>query len=221
MTSNRAQSLYGRRARLYQTFFVRLLKWESVLADFFRSHPYLQSGMSILDAGCGTGSVTKTLVRLAELQKLTAITFHAFDLTPAMLEIFQDWLTEVQVQGVRLQQADVLRLDEQLSADWTGYDLIVSSAMFEYIPKEGLGRALTQLSRRLASSGRLLTFLTRRTRLTRWTGARWWGTNLFSPEEFTQILRQSGFAAVRLPSLPPKWNSFMMAVEAAAPHPKG
>jgi len=65
MATNPVQTLYTQKAKLDQFFFVDLLKWGKVLETFFQENAYLQPGMKILDAGCGTGSVTRVLYGLA------------------------------------------------------------------------------------------------------------------------------------------------------------
>jgi 2-polyprenyl-3-methyl-5-hydroxy-6-metoxy-1,4-benzoquinol methylase len=135
--------------------------------------------MKILDAGCGTGIVTKVLYSLARRKGFDEITLNAFDITPAMLDLFQQWNRREGVQDIQLRQADVLDLENQLPQDWAGYDLIVSSAMLEYIPKDKLSQALGNLRKLLNHDGRLIAIVTKRTRLTTWTGAKWWGMNLF------------------------------------------
>jgi ubiquinone/menaquinone biosynthesis C-methylase UbiE len=132
--------LYTQKAKLYQFFFVDFLKWGKVLETFFQEKAYLRSGMKILDAGCGTGIVTKVLYGLARRKGFDGITFHGFDLTPAMLELFQQWMQKEGVQDIQLQQANVLDLENKLPENWIGYDLIVSSAMLGYIPEEKLAR---------------------------------------------------------------------------------
>jgi cyclopropane fatty-acyl-phospholipid synthase-like methyltransferase len=50
-----------------------------------------------------------------------------------------------------------------LPQDWKDYDLIVSSAMLEHLPKERLKDALVHIAGRLAAQGRLLVVITRKT----------------------------------------------------------
>lgn len=214
MAFNRVKSFYSQRAKLYQRFFVNLLQWERVLDSFFQANNYLHSGMKTLDAGCGTGSVTLVLHRLAQRSGFQEVTFHAFDLTPAMLNLFRERMQSENIRDIRLQQADVLDLTDQLPADWKNYDLTVSSAMLEYIPDEKRGLALTNLRSLLNEDGCLLALLTKRTWITQWTGGRWWGTHLFERESFTQELRRAGFTNIQFRQLPGGWDSFMLAVEA-------
>lgn len=218
--SNRVQSFYTQKAKLYQRFFVEYLQWENVLQTFFAEHRYLDSGMKILDAGCGTGSVTRVLHNLAQSDGLQNVTFHAFDLTPAMLDLFRQWVESEGAANIHLRQANVLDLEHQLPADWAGYDLIVSSAMLEYIPVENRSQALINLRRLLKDRGRLLLFLTKRTWIASWIGAKWWGTNLFDRDALQLELQQAGYTDIQNRELPSSWNRFMMAVE-AEPVPSG
>lgn len=47
---------------------------------------------------------------------------------------------DLQIPGVRLREANVLDLGD-LPDDWTQYDLIVSAAMLEYVPREVIAHA--------------------------------------------------------------------------------
>ena len=214
MADNSVQTLYTQKAKLYQFFFVDLLQWGKVIETFFQENAYLHPGMKILDAGCGTGSVTRVLYDLTRRQGYEEITFHGFDLSPAMLDLFRQWMNKEGVQDIQLQQANVLDLENQLPQGWAGYDLIVASAMLEYIPKEKLSQALGNLRNLLNQNGRLLVFVTKRTWIAQWIGAKWWKTNLFDREELERVLRQAGFTTSQKKTLPVSWDSFMLAIEA-------
>ncbi len=214
MAAGRVQTLYTQKAKLYQLFFVDLLQWGNVLRAFFQEKVDFHAEMKILDAGCGTGIVTRSLYELAHCQRHGVFTFHAFDLTPAMLDLFRQWMDHEGIQDIELQQADALDLDRQLPQDWKDYDLIVSSAMLEYIPKEKLSQVLTNLKSLLHREGALLLLVTRQTGITRWLAAKWWHTNLFDYEELKAELRQAGFTAIQKEKLPGYWGSFILAIEA-------
>ena len=216
MRGQPVQDLYTQKAKLYQSFFERFLKWETVLGAFFREHRLLRPGMKLLDAGCGAGAVTKTLYRLARQEGIEGITFDGFDLTPAMLDLFGEWIQQAGTREIRLQQADALELDGRLPSDWTGYDLIISAAMLEFIPKDRLGLVLERLKRRLKDSGRLLLLVTRRTWIARLSGAKWWGTNLFDRSEPETVLDQAGFTRIQFLRLPGYWDVFLLAILASA-----
>jgi len=214
MAKDPVQTFYTQKAKLYQFFFVELLKWDTVLETFFQENDYLRPGMKILDAGCGTGTVTKVLYNLARRKGLERISFHAFDLTPAMLDLFHQWISKEAVQNIFMQQANVLDLEHQLPQEWVDYDLIVASALLEYIPRDQLSQALGNLKGLLNHQGRMLVFVTKRTRLTRWTAAKWWRTNLFDRETFEGTLRRAGFTIFQQKRLPAGWDKYMFAMEA-------
>lgn len=214
MTTDRVQDFYTQRAKLYKFFFIDVLKWENVLATFFGENSYLRSDMKILDAGCGTGAITRALYGLARQQKLEKVTFHAFDLTPAMLEIFRQWVEAEQASDITLQHADVLELEKQLPQNWNGYDLIISSAMVEYIPKDNIPQALTNLRLRLNENGSLLVLATKKTWISQLLGGKWWGTNTFEPGELKAKFQEAGLQTIQFKSLPSFWRSSILVVEA-------
>ncbi len=103
----------------------------------------------MLDAGCGFGVITFALLEALRQRNFDYKNVDAFDLTPAMLQRFQETLEVRGVTRVQLFQADVLAL-EGLPPAWTNYDLILSASMLEYLPKRDLGRALLGLRARMS-----------------------------------------------------------------------
>ncbi len=63
------QELYTERASFYDRFFINFLGWGRELEAFFRKNNCLTPISKVLDAGCGTGIVTKTLYKLAKEMK--------------------------------------------------------------------------------------------------------------------------------------------------------
>lgn len=106
------------------------------------------------------------------------------------------------ISGIRTTQANVLQLD-QLPADWTGYDLIVSASMLEYIPRERLAEALAGLRSKLADSGHLPLFITKRNWLTRPLVGWWWRSNLYDKAEPLAAFKQAGFPQAEFRPFPP------------------
>jgi SAM-dependent methyltransferase len=141
--------------------FIRLVRYPQGLRAFFMGSPLLRSGLRVLDAGCGTGVVTLGLRDALVRRGLEPGTLHAFDLTPAMLDRFRATLERRGIGDVVTAQANVLALDA-LPAGWTGYDLVMSASMLEYVPPDRLVDALRGLRSRLRDGGRFVLFITRR-----------------------------------------------------------
>ena len=181
--------------------FIRAVRTPQGLRAFFLRDPALRAGLRVLDAGCGTGAVTFALLGALERRGLRPTALHAFDLTPAMLEHFRASLARRGVEGVATAQADVLAL-ESLPPDWTGYDLVVSASMLEYVPRARFAEALAGLRARLRAEGRLVLFITRDNWLTRPLIGRWWRSNLYGEAELREAFRAAGFSRCAFPGFP-------------------
>jgi len=92
-------------------------------ADFFV--PHLSSGMSLLDAGCGPGTVTVGLAPLVAPGQLVAV-----DLNPAEVEATAGALTAAGFDNFRTEVASVLDLPFE---DAT-FDAVFSQAVIDYLP---------------------------------------------------------------------------------------
>jgi 2-polyprenyl-3-methyl-5-hydroxy-6-metoxy-1,4-benzoquinol methylase len=212
-TNDAVRKLYTDRGALYQRLFVDFLGWGRELEAFFRRTNYLRPNLKILDAGCGTGIITQVLYRLAQEQGHAGIQFHAFDLTPKVLEIFRQWITAQGVDQIELAQADVLET-EYLPAHWKEYDLLVTSTMLEYLPLNQVQDALTNLMHLLASNGLLLIFMTRRNRLTRWLAGKWWKIYTYTERDIQALLQAADFDEIRFVDFSPRWSKSIMVGEA-------
>jgi ubiquinone/menaquinone biosynthesis C-methylase UbiE len=145
---------------------IRLVGYQQGLRSYFLRSTLLRSGLRVLDAGCGTGALTLALREALLGRGLTPGSLHGFDLTPAMLNRFQQHLDARSIKGVELTQCNVLQLDA-LPPDWTNYDLVVSASMLEYVPRERFVTALSGLRGLLRADGRFVLFITKRNWLMR------------------------------------------------------
>jgi cyclopropane fatty-acyl-phospholipid synthase-like methyltransferase len=126
---------------------------------------------------------------------------QGFDLTPKMLDKFRETLRTQAIEGVNIVQANALQLDT-LAEGWNNFDLIVSAAMMEYLPRERLVEALSGLRLRLNKAGSLLLFITRQNWLMRLLVGHWWGANLYQATELEESLRLAGFTAIEFETFP-------------------
>ena len=161
-----------------------------------------------MDAGCGTGIATFALMDALAARNLSATSFDAFDLTPAMIETFRAAAAK-RGADVRIAQADVLGPDA-LPHGWSGYDLIVSSAMLEYVSPDRLAEALAGLRRRLARDGTLIVFITRDNWLTRPMIGRWWRANLYTETTLLERFRSAGYSEVTFGRFPTAFRHLAM-----------
>lgn len=190
-------ALYSKRARLYARL-VRLIGYQRGLEQMFATEMSrsLKPNARVMDAGCGAGAVTFALLLALARLGIPRGKIDGFDLTPAMLDLFRYELSRHGVLGVGLRQADVLDLESSLPADWIDYDLIISSGMLEYLPRDRLAEALGALRTRLAPHGRLLFFISRKGVFNRWAMERWWHANCYGRGEVAAALSSAGFSTV-------------------------
>jgi ubiquinone/menaquinone biosynthesis C-methylase UbiE len=210
---NQAKELYTEKASLYDRFFIGFLGWGKQLETFFQKTNYLHSNLKVLDAGCGTGVITRTLYELAQEKCYEGLEFHAFDLSASMLEIFQQWIKEQGVNGIEFAEADVLKI-EALQPNWKEYDLIVTSTMLEYLPRPEVKNALVNLKNLLKDDGILLVFITKRNLITRWLAGRWWKANLYTKSEIQRALEDADFGQITFKRFTKWWSSAILVIEA-------
>ena len=145
--SARTGSFYDRIADLYSLTF-KVNGYGRSLEKYFRDNPVpLPDGAKILDAGCGTGLLTLTLLK--------AITFPvrliSLDLSLSSLHKAREAVREKKhgAKPVSFTQGNILHL----SFPDATFDFIVTSGALEYVPLEA---AFGELARVLKSGGHLL-----------------------------------------------------------------
>jgi SAM-dependent methyltransferase len=203
-----------------ETLYTEKLNTYLRFISFFRSREALQAllegvvlprpNVRVLDAGAGFGTATFALLDALGHQNIEPETIDAFDLTPAMLARFQAELDSRGITKVRLKQANVLGLDQQLPSSWNDYDLIVSASMLEYIAREDLSKVLSVLADRLAPHGTLLVIITRKNWITKILIERWWQAARYSRRELRDTFAAAGFRGLVFGRFPFRyfWQNF-------------
>lgn len=130
--------IYGYDASIVQDGYT-LRQAESV-AKFFL--PYLKSGMTLLDCGCGPGTITLDLADLVAPGQVVGI-----DIEPGMIEQGKVLAEERNVDNIEFRVADILKLP--FTDD--SFDVVFTSAVLEHLSDPS--QALEELCRVVKSSG--------------------------------------------------------------------
>ena len=215
----KVREFFNRRAAFYDFAFFKLSPFMPVVRSLLVDRSLLASDMKVLDAGTGTGLMTRVLYSLASEKGLSNIVFHAFDLTQAMLDVFQRWIrAEGAESAISTRVQDVLHL-ETLPQTWSDYDLIVTSTMLEYVPTASLPRAVSALLGLLKPGGKMIWLLSGRTLAMRFFVGWLWQSNLYSKSELDAVLAKAGAVNVEYLSLPRPYptTKHLLVVEISVP----
>ena len=147
LTATKTGSFYDRIARLYD-FSFKINGYGRSLDQYFDEHPLpVFPGARVLDAGCGTGTLTLALLRTLRVPvKLTALDLSLSSMATARKYVTKDNHRD---QKVQFTQGNILSLP---FAD-ESFDLILTSGVLEYVP---LDDGFTELARVIARGGHLL-----------------------------------------------------------------
>ena len=142
----RAGSFYDRIERFYDLTF-KLNGYGRSLDQYFERHPLpVFPGARILDAGCGTGTLTLALLRNLKVPvKLTALDLSASSMATAKKYVRK----HPNQQPVRFAQGNILALPFADEA----FDLVLTAGVLEYV---ALGEGLSELARVISRGGYLL-----------------------------------------------------------------
>jgi ubiquinone/menaquinone biosynthesis C-methylase UbiE len=98
--------------------FNAVFKASEAYRAFFNSDEQLRPNLRILSAGCGTGIDTLALIRVLQNRGFGYQEIDAFDLTPSMLERFQQAIDAERIPNVHPAEANVLK-PQSLPNAWT------------------------------------------------------------------------------------------------------
>ena len=146
-SNSRPGSYYDRIERFYDLTF-KLNGYGRSLDQYLEAHPLpVFPGARILDAGCGTGTLTLALLRTLKVPtKITAVDLSASSMATAKKYVNKNNPSQ---QPVRFTQGNVLALPFADEA----FDLVVTSGVLEYV---SLDEGFSELARVIARGGYLL-----------------------------------------------------------------
>ncbi len=163
--------------------------------------PYLESGMSLLDCGCGPGSLTTSLAQLVAPGRVVGI-----DIGESQVERAREHAAEAGVSNVEFQVGGLY----ELPFDDSSFDSVFSNTVLQHVPDPV--RALREWNRVLKPGGVLgireedwgSLFYWPETPLLREAYDlyfRYWqenGGNPYLPRQYRRILRESGFDVIEM-----------------------
>jgi len=146
-SNTRPGSFYDRIERVYDLTF-KLNGYGRSLDQYFEEHPLpIFPDARILDAGCGTGTLTLALLRTLKVPvKLTALDLSASSMATAKKYVSKN---NPRRQPVRFTRGNILALPFADEA----FDLVVTSGVLEYV---SLDDGLSELARVISRGGYLL-----------------------------------------------------------------
>jgi ubiquinone/menaquinone biosynthesis C-methylase UbiE len=192
------QALYTRRSGFYRAYVQTFAHRQGMRALIERSG-LLAPDWRIPDAGCGSGLRILGLTQALQRQGFGYQTIDGFDLTDAMLQQCRRTVERRGLASIRLHQADITMLDQQLPPDWTGYDLILCASMLQHFGRGRLAAALDALHTRLGYQGRPLIVATR---ATFWPTRCIWHCDAYSRHQLEHALTTAGFATSKFVHYP-------------------
>jgi SAM-dependent methyltransferase len=197
------KTLYTTRADEYVSFATGFSHQQGITA-LLLAHDLLRDDARVLDAGCGTGFATLALLDGLARRGFRAQKIDGFDLTPKMLERFARTIRARALRDIELRQGDASH-PASLPAAWTGYDLILSVSMLEYVRRDILPRVLRGLRERLAPAGRMIIVITRKNPITSLLIERTWHAQRYSRSELAGVLSAAGWTDFHFTRYPARY----------------
>lgn len=195
---NKVKEMYTKRAGYYDVISETANRRHSFREFFSQSDDLPKPGSRVLDAGCGTGIVTQSLIEVLDQKKISDIAFYGFDLTPAMLEKFDEWKVKHHRNDIQSREANVLELEQDLPKEWKDFDLIVSANMLEHIPREQLSKALQNLRPLLNENGKLTVFIESDSAINKTLVKFVWGSEPYSKDQLASVFQEAGFRILKI-----------------------
>ena len=203
-----ARTIYDKSGCTRYKILINFAFYPYGIRDFVFRRVEVRTGDRILDAGCGYGILSKALHDKIASEGLAGTRQHAFDISGDMLQAFR----ETGAEGIALQRLDV----RDLPYDDDCFDLIVSSAMLEYVPD--IDEGLASLKRCLKPGGKICVFISRKSPLNGLLFKPFGDPSCYSFKELAEVFARVGFRDIerrRFPLTSCWLNMWGIIVEAA------
>lgn len=208
-TQNQIYHIYSKKIYRYHSF-VQKVKYEKALTSFFQHYFFEKKNVNhILDAGCGSGILTRSLANSIDDKKFRSLNLTGFDINPAMLIYFSSWIKKNKYRNITLIKTDLLKLEES-PINKNNYDLVISSGMLEYLNKTDFVRGIKMLNNTIKKNGKLLIFISKNSLLNFFLMRLWWKANLYTKNELTDALHKAGLKNITFYSFPSESNHMNM-----------
>lgn len=181
------EKVYDKTGCVKYKAFIDFFFYPFGIRDFISKRVAINDGDRILDAGCGFGVLSKAVDAKIKKEGVPGTERHAFDISADMLEAFK----ETGLESIELRRLDV----RELSYDDDYFDLIVTSAMLEYVPD--IDKGLASLGRCLRPGGRIYVLMSRKSPLNDLLFRPFGDPKCYSPKELDAILAGAGFKNIR------------------------
>ncbi|UCD56177.1 MAG: class I SAM-dependent methyltransferase [Candidatus Hydrogenedentota bacterium] len=191
-----AEKIYDKSGCARYEGFVNMFFYPSGIRDSIFRRIAISNEDRILDAGCGYGLVSRAIRDKIKKEGLTGTEQHAFDISNDMLQAFR----EIGADDINLQQLDV----RDLPYDEDYFDIIVTSAMLEYVPE--IENALISMRRCLKAGGRIYIFMSRKSPLNNFLFQPFGKLRCHSFKELEDILLRVGFHEIRRRRFPLRFS---------------
>ncbi len=169
---------------------IAAVRYLPALRALWRKYIAFWPGIKILDAGCGTGALVKTMVSASPYPAH----YCAFDVTPRLLHKFCRWAGANRRPGsFEIVEADIISARQELPPVWRNFDIICSSGVLEYLEPDELGPALRHFKELLAPHGILVTITSRKNFSNKLLIEKLYRAMPYRPAEFAEALKKAGF----------------------------
>jgi ubiquinone/menaquinone biosynthesis C-methylase UbiE len=177
-------------------FTIRTLQYLPALRKLWVENLEFRPGMEILDVGCGTGALTKTLFEVSRKKKIESIKFFAFDKSQKVLDEFRRWISDRQITNISTLKADARHAALLPYRFTSSFDVVCSSGVLEYLNEEEVIYSLESLRLMMKPNGKIIIMGSRKHLANYFLIQKLYQANLYSKQKFEEMIRKAGFRKI-------------------------